>query len=219
MNKKIKSRIESLLFVSGKPIPFRKLLLLLKMKDKKELRSVLEEINSDYEKREGGLRLMLKSDSAQLVTSPDNAGFVQKLVTDELQEELSKAALETLSIIAYRGPISRPDIEMIRGVNCIYILRSLMMRGLINKTKSKKDSRMHVYEVSFELMKHLGVSNVNELPKYEEMHKKIKFEQDKNDKSGKGDDKQQKEMGLEDSDRGDEKSVTTETQKKTEAQT
>jgi len=175
--KALKSRLESLLFVSGKPVSFRKLKNILNIKKSKEIVGILNAINNEYQENSRGLRILLKSDSAQLVTAPENAGFVQKLVTSELQEDLSKAALETLSIIAYRGPISRSDIEMIRGVNCIYILRSLLIRGLISKRAAKNDARMSVYEVSLDLLKHLGASSVNELPNYDELHKQIRFEE------------------------------------------
>lgn len=180
---KFKSRLESLLFVSGKPVKFIKLAGILKIEKKSKVVDLLNIINDEYKESSRGLRIVLKSDSAQLVSAPENAGYVQKLVTSELQAELSKAALETLSIITYRGPIARSEMEMIRGVNCIYILRSLLIRGLITKKSSSQDARLSVYEVSMDFLKHLGVSNVKELPDYEDLHQKIKLqEQDSEEK-------------------------------------
>lgn len=174
---KLKSRLESLLFVSGKPVKFNKLAGILKIDKKSDVINYLNIINNGYKEGGKGFRIVLKSDSAQLASAPENAGYVQKLVTSELQAELSKAALETLSIITYRGPIARSEIEMIRGVNCIYILRSLLVRGLITKKSSDQDARLSVYEVSMDFLKHLGVSNVQELPDYKDLHQKIKLEE------------------------------------------
>lgn len=180
---KFKSRLESLLFVSGKPVKFNKLAGILKIEKKSKVVDLLNIINDEYKESSRGLRVVFKSDSAQLVSAPENAGYVQKLVTSELQAELSKAALETLSIITYRGPIARSEMEMIRGVNCIYILRSLLIRGLITKKSSSRDARLSVYEVSMDFLKHLGVSNVKELPDYEDLHRKIELqEQDTEEK-------------------------------------
>jgi len=171
-DKKLKSQIESLLFISGKPVKYKKLADVLESKAK-EVKEAVNEINDEYKETGRGFGIAIKRDSAQLVSASENAGFVQKLVTRELQGELSKAALETLTIILYRGPITRAEAEMIRGVNCIYILRNLLLRGLINKKDSKKDARVSECEVSFDFLKHLGVSKVQDLPNYEDLKEKI----------------------------------------------
>jgi len=175
-NKNLKSNLESLIFVSGRPVAYKKLASILKVEKSTEIITILHELNSDYQTNNSGLRIIFKTDSAQLVSAPQNAQFVNKLVTSELQEDLSKAALETLAIISYRGPITRSEIEIIRGVNCIYILRSLLIRGLITKKASKEDARLSVYEISLDLLKYLGVSNVADLPDYKNLHEQIKYE-------------------------------------------
>lgn len=172
----LKSKLESLLFVSGKPIGYKKLAGILKIEKTQEVADLLNELNAEYQSNQRGFRIVFKSDSVQLASAPENAESVQKLVTSELQDELSKAALETLAIIAYRGPISRSEIEMIRGVNCIYILRSLLIRGLITKKSSQEDLRLSVYEASMDLLKHLGLSSVKDMPNYEQLSEQIKFE-------------------------------------------
>lgn len=185
----LKSQIESLLFISGKPVKYQKLAKVLEAKAK-EVKETINELNEEYQSQKRGISMVIKRDSAQLVSAPVNAGFVQKLVTQELQGELSKAALETLTIILYRGPITRAEIEMIRGVNCIYILRNLLLRGLVNKKESKKDARVSEYEASFDFLKHLGMSKVEELPKYEELKEKVevigKETSDDEEKAGDG---------------------------------
>ena len=89
----------------------------------------------------------------------------------EFNEELSRAAVETAAIIAYQGPLTRVDIEYVRGVNSSFILRSLMMRGLIERVENPKDARSYLYRISFDFLKHLGVVRIEELPQYEELHK------------------------------------------------
>jgi segregation and condensation protein B len=105
----------------------------------------------------------------QMVSNAEYGEYVKKMVTEELQEDLSKVALETLAIIAYRGPIDRSSIEVIRGVNCVYILRNLLIRGLIEKAASSSDARKSVYQVSMNFMRHLGIESVKDLPQYDKL--------------------------------------------------
>ena len=184
-NTELKSKIESLLFVAGKPLRYQKIKGVIDIKIA-QLKDLLEEMNSEYEEGGRGVRVLIKSDSAQLVSAPANAGFVQRLIMQELQGDISKAATETLSIIAYRGPITRAEIEMIRGVNCIYILRNLLLRGLISKRDSKEDARVSIYEVSFDLLKNLGVASVKDLPNYEQLHEKMEIRGEEENDEGQG---------------------------------
>ena len=138
-----------------------------------EVKSELNDLNEEYSEGIRGITLVAKDEMVQMVSNPDYNSHVESLVTEDLQEDLSKIALETLSIITYRGPITRAEIELIRGVNCIYILRNLLIRGLIEKARSEKDSRKSIYQVSFKFLRHLGVGSVRELPDYEKMNKEI----------------------------------------------
>lgn len=167
----LKSIIESLIFISGKPIKISKLARICKS-NIDSVTNIVYSLSNEYKKNNRGIRILIKKDSVQMVSAPENANWTRKLITDELTEDLSPASLETLAIIAYRGPISRASIEAIRGVNCVYILRSLLIRGLIDKKRSEKDARMSIYEVSFDFLKHLGIENVKDLPNYEELNRK-----------------------------------------------
>jgi segregation and condensation protein B len=167
-----KSILESLIFIFGKPIKFKKLAQISGIKEQ-EVKELLDALNKEYAKQDRGIQFLFKNDLVQMVSNPKYGEFVKKLVTEELQEDLSQAALETLSIAAYRGPITRAEIEEIRGVNCIYILRSLLIRGLVEKTKSSEDARKTVYEVSFDFLRHLGVGSIKNLPNYNDLRQKI----------------------------------------------
>jgi segregation and condensation protein B len=167
---KLKSIIESILFVSGEPM---KIVKLAKVADatEAEVEGVVAKLNEDYANGRG-LRIIQIKDTIQMASSPDNAEFVAELVKSEIQENLSQASLEVLSIVAYRGPITRAEIEAIRGVNCSFTLRALLIRGLIDRTENIKDNRRYLYNISFDFLKKLGVDSVEKLPDWETLNKK-----------------------------------------------
>jgi len=172
---KIKSAIESLLFVSGEPIKISKISKIIEV-SKEDAENALMLLAGDYSSQKRGIAILRKEDEVQMATSPDNAEYVDRVVKSDLQETLSNAALEVLSIIAYRGPISRMEIEAIRGVNCTYTLRNLMMRGLIERIDNPKDLRGYIYKISFEFLKKLGIDNVNKLPDFDNLSKDSRIE-------------------------------------------
>ncbi|MFH1508918.1 MAG: SMC-Scp complex subunit ScpB [bacterium] len=172
---KTKSQIESLLFTLTDPIDIKKLAGYAKIMVP-ECETALKEIAVEYEEQNRGVRILQRGRMVQMVTAADNAKIAEQIVKSELSEGLSNAALETLSIILYRGPISRAEIEAVRGVNCTFILRNLLMRGLVEHKKSVRDARMWEYEVTFEYLQHLGITKVSELPNYEELSKREEFD-------------------------------------------
>jgi segregation and condensation protein B len=107
----------------------------------------------------------------QLVASAYSVEPVKKLIKSDFEEDLSQAALETLAIIAYRGPVSRAAVENLRGVNCSFILQSLAIRGLVEKKNNPEDGRSYIYNVTFDFLKHLGLGRLEDLPKFEELKK------------------------------------------------
>jgi segregation and condensation protein B len=172
---KLKSVLESLLFVSGEPVKLAKLAKICQV-GKKEIEEALAEIDSVCQEQIRGLRIIKKDDSVQLGTAPENTDFVGQLVSGEMSADLSKSAQETLSIVAYRGPITRVQVEAIRGVNCSYVLRSLLVRGLVER-KETSDIRGFLYEISFEFLKILGIQDVKNLPDWEALSKNEKIEE------------------------------------------
>lgn len=166
---KLKSIIESVLFISGEPVKISRLEKITGS-SKPEIENAIMMMQNDYSAGRG-LVLIKKEEDVQLATNPENASFIDDLVKSEIQENLSKAALEVLSIVAYRGPISRLDVEAIRGVNCTFTLRSLLMRGLLERVENPKDNRGYLYKVSFEFLKKLGLDNINKLPDFEALSK------------------------------------------------
>ncbi|RJQ14009.1 SMC-Scp complex subunit ScpB [Candidatus Parcubacteria bacterium] len=167
-----KNQLESLIFAATEPISYKKLAKLLDLKVQ-EIKELTEKINNQYKESNSGLRLTFNDSEVQMVTSPENSEIVNELTKSDLKEDLSLAALETLAIIIYKGSQRKVDIDFIRGVNSVYTLRTLLIRGLIERESDPQDARSFVYKPSLELIKKLGISNTKELPNYEEIVKKL----------------------------------------------
>jgi segregation and condensation protein B len=166
---KLKSIIESILFLSGEPVKISKLAKITGAKAP-EIENALMVLCNDYSSTRG-MVIIRKEDFVQMATNPDNSAYLDDLIKSEIQENLSKAALEALSIVAYRGPITRLDVEAIRGVNCSFTLRSLMMRGLLERIENPRDNRSYLYKISFEFLKKLGMKSIKDLPDFETLSK------------------------------------------------
>jgi segregation and condensation protein B len=166
---KLKSEIESILFISGEPVKISRIAKITGA-EKPEVENALMALQAEYSSQ-GGLKILTKEEEVQMASNPDNAHIVDQLIKSEIQENLSKAGLEVLSIVAYRGPITRIEIEAIRGVNCSFTLRSLLMRGLVERIENPKDNRGYLYKISFEFLKKLGLDNVAQLPDFETLSK------------------------------------------------
>lgn len=166
-----KSALEALFFAHGEPLSLKKISSILGEKER-GINSLLEELKNDY--RDRGLTLMEKNGEWQLGTNPEYAQYVEKLVKSEFSEELSRAGLETVAIVSYKGPITRAEIEFIRGVNSSFTLRNLLLRGLVERVENPKDARSYLYRVSFDFLKYLGLESVEGLPKFSEFKKEAR---------------------------------------------
>lgn len=165
------SILESLIFVSGEPVSFKKLEKTIG-EDKEKLKLAAGALAKKYEDEKRGLRILIKDGRVQMVTSKENSKYLDLFLQSDLQDNLSQAALETLAIVAYRSPISRAGVEEIRGVNCSFTLRQLLIRGLVERISNPHDARAYLYRVSFDFLKRLGVKNIQELPDFGELNKK-----------------------------------------------
>lgn len=168
--------IESLLFYKNEPVSFSWLSLRTKVPEK-QIRQEVETMIPYYEHR--GVTLLVTFEEVSLVSSTVGTAFIDELVKSNEEKELSKQALETLAIIAYKGKATKSEIDYIRGVNSIFILRNLLMRGLIIKQSNPQDKRSPLYGVSHDLLSYLGILNIHELANYDAMVLKLdKLEQD-----------------------------------------
>ena len=171
----LKSQIESLLFIAAKPLSLKKIGEIMKV-NVGEAKAALDELVKEYREKQGGMIIIGNSAQYQMSTHPDNSKLVQGFIKDETTGELTRPSLETLTIIAYRGPISKAELEQIRGVNCSLILRNLMIRGLVEAKEDKKKKQTY-YNITFEFMKFLGIADVAELPDYEKLSQDPTIEQ------------------------------------------
>lgn len=167
---KIKSAVETILFANGDPMKISKLAKIIEI-EKEKTQEAIEELIEDYKKNQSGLIILKLGEEIQLASNPENGKYVEQLMKSELSDSLSPAALEVLSIVAYRGPISKPEIEAIRGVNCNYTIRNLLIRGLINKSDNPSDGRGFVYSITFDLLKKMGIDDIEKLPQYDILSK------------------------------------------------
>ncbi len=157
--------VESLLFVADEPVPVGQLAGVLETTSD-QIEAALGELEAALQGR--GLRLQRMGDRLQLVTAPEAAPYVERFLGLGERRRLSQAALETLAIIAYRHPISRPEIEAIRGVNCDSVLRTLLASGLIEEAgRAPAPGRPILYAPTFAFLQHFGLQRPEDLPPLE----------------------------------------------------
>ncbi len=168
-NLDISARIEAIMLFKGEAmkISFLAKALEISEEDARGGIKILEEKLSGR-----GIILIQNNDEIMLSTAPQMGAVIEKLIKDELNKDLGKAGLETLAIVLYRGPISRSEINYIRGVNSNYILRNLEVRGLIERI-DKGSARSVVYGPTFDLLSYMGISKVEDLPEYETMQSAV----------------------------------------------
>lgn len=165
----LKPKIEAILFAAGEPVSIDKIAKFLKAKES-EVTHEVEVLKKSYHERQAGLDILTKGNEVQLVSAKGQGEIVAKFLNKEISQDLSTAAAEVLSVVAYRGPITRAQIEQIRGVNCSFTLRNLAMRGLVERKDNPADSRSYLYEISFDFLKRLGLAKIEDLPDYQQLH-------------------------------------------------
>ena len=162
----LEAKIEAFLFLYGEPISIDKLAKELETKSK-EVKEVLNRLGQELKAENRGLELIIFDDRVQLTTKAELKPFTSKIVAAEMDTPLTPASLETLSIVAYLGPCGRALVDYIRGVNSTFILRSLMVRGLVERRPDPKRANAFLYQASFDFLKHMGINSPEELPDYE----------------------------------------------------
>jgi len=170
------AEIEAILFAAGDSISIEKTQKFLKL-TKAQIKDSIKSLSVRYNGEEAGLQLIEKQGKIQLATKSNLSKQVAEFLGKSLNEELSKSSLETLAVVAYRGPVTRVQIEYIRGVNCSYALRVLALRGIINRKDNPLDSRSYLYEVSFEFLKSLGLKKIEELDEYGKLKEQLPMEE------------------------------------------
>ena len=172
----LESKIEAILFFKNEPISISELIKLVGEKPE-EVRTALANLREYHKDR--GVVMVSDGELVSFGTHPDASPLVENLQKEELSRELGRAGLETLAIILYKGPISRREIDYIRGVNSSFILRTLLIRGLVERSDPSTSSgqvstdRSYSYKVTLKLLEYLGVTRLQDLPEYENALKKV----------------------------------------------
>ncbi|WP_252225962.1 SMC-Scp complex subunit ScpB [Clostridium sp. ZBS2] len=162
--KSLKSGIEALLFASGEPLTAKDLSIYLE-EELKIVENTIQEMIEEYDMQERGIKLISIKGSYQLVTKPENSNFIQKLLKKSKRQSLSQASLESLSIIAYQQPITRIDIDEIRGVKSESALQRLLERDLIKEVgRLEVPGRPILYGTTEEFLRQFGIKDLNQLP-------------------------------------------------------
>jgi len=164
-----KSVIEAILLASEKPLPLEQIRLVLDNADAEEVRKLIDELKTEYEQASRGIRVAEIAGGFQMITASEFAPFLRKLFKNRHLERLSKPALETLAIIAYKQPLTRSEIELLRNVNVDGVMKSLLDKNLIRIAGRKKaPGRPCVYGTTRQFLEHFGLKSLNDLPKIED---------------------------------------------------
>lgn len=163
-NKKMKSALESMMYVWGEPLSVKDAASVLDV-DRKVIRGLFQELKEEYEQEGRGIRIRQVNDSFQFVTYEENESFIEKLCRPVKVKRLSQAALEVLAIIAYRQPVTRAEIDAIRGIKSDRVIDGLMNRGLVEVCgKSEGIGRPNLYGTTDAFLKNFGFETLKDLP-------------------------------------------------------
>ena len=161
----IKSVLESLMFAWGEPLNINEMSKILNLPSH-SITSILNEmINEFNDDKAKGLVIQKFGNSYQLTTKKENYEYIQSLLQNTVNKSLSTAAMETLSIIAYKQPVTKVEIELIRGVKCSQVVKGLLDKCLIKEVgRLDKPGRPTIYATTDEFLRHFGLSSIDELP-------------------------------------------------------
>ena len=169
----MKTKIESLIFASPKPLSLKWLHAFISKNDVKlpreEFDKVIEDLKAKYNVLESGVQIIQSGEDIQMVTNAAASDLVKKFLKEDMTGELTPASLETLTVVAYRGPIAKSELEQIRGVNCSLIIRNLLIRGLIVGDEGAGNGQIY-YRVTVDFLKYLGLNAASDLPDYARLH-------------------------------------------------
>lgn len=164
----LRDKIEALLFALGRPLSRAELSSMLAVEEG-ALKEALEQLSH----KEGGITVVDDGREVELRVQAQNAALIERVRKDEYSRDIGKAGLEVLSAILYRGPLTRSEVDFIRGVNSSQTMRTLTLRGLIRKVPNPRDERSFLYEPTTELLSQLGVSRPQDLPEYAQVREKL----------------------------------------------
>ncbi len=176
----LKPALEALIFASDKPVTIEQLKKVLGIPDAPVLRKAIDDLRSEYEAQGRGLRIIEIAGGFQMIASTEFSSFLKKLFKNRLSEKLSKPALESLAIIAYKQPLTKSEIESLRNVNVDGVMKSLLEKDLIRICGRKKiPGRPFVFGTTRIFLEHFGLKSLDDLPKMDDFTAMAKQAEDK----------------------------------------
>lgn len=174
-NEEAKGIIESLLLISEKPLLVNEIKEVVEELDSQLIRKLVLELKSEYETSQRGFRINEVAGGFELSTAPESAAYLKRLYKSDSAQRLSGPALETLAIVAYRQPVTRADIETIRGVNVDGVLETLVEKGLVRVTGRRESlGRPMLYGTTPQFLSYFGLNSIAELPRLNEVAQEVK---------------------------------------------
>ena len=165
----MKAIVEGLLFLSGEDGLTLEDISKVTEKNVDEIKLIIKELYNDYSSDDRGIQIEFLGNHFKLTTKKEHKEYYKKLIIDDENSILSQSALETLAIIAYNAPLTRIEIDNIRGVNSSYVIRKLLLKGLIEEVgRSDAPGRPRIYNVTSRFLDYFGLGSIDELPKLEE---------------------------------------------------
>ena len=163
--------VEALLFMSGEGISLENIADALKT-DKKTAKKIVDDLIQNYETEKSGIKIINYGDLYQMCTNPDYYFFIEAFRKTNKKRSLTPAVMETLAIIAYKQPVTKTEIENIRGVNADHTVNKLLEYGLVNEIgRAETPGRPILFGTSTEFLRHFGITGLNELPELPEKYK------------------------------------------------
>jgi segregation and condensation protein B len=165
----LEQKIEAILLFKNEPMELKEFSKLLGVSIE-DVTAAIDNLRDRYKDR--GIVLVSTGEEVSLGTHPSLSPLIEEIQKEELSRDIGRAGLETLAIVLYKGPVSRREIDYIRGVNSGFILRNLLIRGLVERTEMSGE-RSYSYKPTLKLLEHLGVQSREELPEFSTAYKKL----------------------------------------------
>ena len=179
--KTIKSALESLMFTWGEPLD-AKIAAEAVCASKEDVLAAFRKLQEEYEQEQRGIRIREINGSFQFVTDIDNSDYIARLCTPVKVKRLSQSAIEVLAIIAYRQPVTKVEIESIRGIRCDRVMEGLIAKGLVeDRGRSNAIGRPILYGTTDEFLRYFGLSSIRELPEIEDIEEALSSEEPKDE--------------------------------------
>lgn len=161
----LEQQIEGLLFYKGEGMTIKKIADILAV-SVEDVNTALSSLENSLSGR--GVSIVRNADEVMMGVSSELSSFIEAMRKDEITKDLSKASLETLSIVMYKNGVTRSEIDYIRGVNSSFILRNLLVRGLVKRESDQKDIRRMIYKPTLDTLSFMGITRIEDLPNYEQ---------------------------------------------------